>query len=155
MEGRQANFTNNGKTITEEAMLLSNQMTGQMVNHTSAKQLVFVKQKKFGKKTFIGFTIALFLVVATSLGVYLFSSKETNLDGLWVNGNNAGLVYDLNGKKSKHIAGYTEEEIKEISTGKKDRQKFEANLEKLSDSKLKLLLILTRNINYKQKRSYW
>lgn len=71
------------------------------------------------------------------------------------NGNNAGLVYDLNGKKSKHIAGYTEEEIKEISTGKKDRHKFEANLEKLSDSKLKLLLILTRNINYKQKRSYW
>lgn len=46
MEGRQSNFTNNGKTITEEAMLLSNQMTGQMVNHPSAKQLVFVKQKK-------------------------------------------------------------------------------------------------------------
>ena len=71
------------------------------------------------------------------------------------NGNNAGLVYDLNGKKSKLVAGHREEEIKEISTGKKDRQKFEANLEKLSDSKLKLLLILTRNINYKQKRSYW
>lgn len=46
MEGRQANFTNNGKNMTEEAMPLSNQMTGQMVNHTSAKQLVFVKQKK-------------------------------------------------------------------------------------------------------------
>ena len=85
----------------------------------------------------------------------MFSSKGTNLGGLWVNGNNDGLVYDLNGKKSKLVAGYTEEEIKEISTGKKDRQKFEANLEKLSDSKLKLLLILTRNINYKQKRSYW
>lgn len=95
MEGRQANFTNNGKTITEEAMLLSNQMTGQMVNHTSAKQLVFVKQKKFGKKTFIRFEIALFLVIATSLGFFLFSSKETNLGGLWVNGNNDGLVYDL------------------------------------------------------------
>lgn len=139
MEGRQANFTNNGKTITEEAMLLSNQMTGQMVNHTSAKQLVFVKQKKFGKKTFIGFTIALFLVVAKSLGFFLFSSKGTNLGGLWVNGNNDGLVYDLNGKKSKLVAGYTEEEIKEISTGKKAGQKFEANLEKLSDSKLKII----------------
>lgn len=69
----------------------------------------------------------------------MFSSKATNLDGLWVNGNNAGLVYDLNGKKSKHIAGYTEEEIKEISTGKKARKKFEANLEKLSDSKLKTI----------------
>ena len=46
MEGRQANFTNNGKNMTEEAMPLSNQMTGQMVNHPSAKQLVFVKQKK-------------------------------------------------------------------------------------------------------------
>ncbi|MFQ9336405.1 MAG: hypothetical protein ACLR2A_05765 [Streptococcus thermophilus] len=39
-------LTNNGKTMTEEAMPLSNQMTGQMVNHPSAKQLVFVKQKK-------------------------------------------------------------------------------------------------------------
>jgi len=29
------------------------------------------------------------------------------------NGNNAGLVYDLNGKKSKLVVGYTEEEIKE------------------------------------------
>ncbi|WP_302545897.1 hypothetical protein [Streptococcus vestibularis] len=85
----------------------------------------------------------------------MFSSKGTNLGGVWVNGNNDGLVYDLNGKKSKLVAGYTEEEIKEISTGKKARQKFEENLEKLSDSKLKLLLVLTRNINYKQKRSYW
>ena len=72
MEGRQANFTNNGKTITEEAMLLSNQMTGQMVNHTSAKQLVFVKQKKFGKKTFIGLAIALLLV----LGFFYFLPKK-------------------------------------------------------------------------------
>ena len=58
---------------------------------------------------------------------------------MWVNGNNDGLVYDLNGKKSKLVAGYTEEEIKEISTGKKAGQKFEANLEKLSDSKLKTI----------------
>ena len=72
MEGRQSNFTNNGKTITEEAMLLSNQMTGQMVNHPSAKQLVFVKQKKFGKKTFIGLAIALLLVLTTSLGFFYF-----------------------------------------------------------------------------------
>lgn len=76
MEGRQANFTNNGKTITEEAMLLSNQMTGQMVNHTSAKQLVFVKQKKFGKKMFIGLAIALLLVLTTSLGFFYFLPKK-------------------------------------------------------------------------------
>lgn len=76
MEGRQSNFTNNGKTITEEAMLLSNQMTGQMVNHPSAKQLVFVKQKKFGKKTFIGLAIALLLVLTTSLGFFYFLPKE-------------------------------------------------------------------------------
>ena len=55
------------------------------------------------------------------------------------NGNNAGLVYDLNGKKSKLVAGHREEEIKEISIGQKVRQKFEANLEKLSDSKLKTI----------------
>ena len=30
-------LTNNGKTMTEEAMPLSNQMSGQMVNHPSAK----------------------------------------------------------------------------------------------------------------------
>lgn len=79
MEGRQANFTNNGKNMTEEAMPLSNQMTGQMVNHPSAKRLVFVKQKKFRKKTFIGLAIALLLVLTTSLGLFLFSSKGTNL----------------------------------------------------------------------------
>lgn len=139
MEGRQANFTNNGKTITEEAMLLSNQMTGQMVNHTSAKQLVFVKQKKFGKKTFIGLAIALLLVLTTSLGLFLFSSKGTNLGGLWVNSNNTALVYDLNGKKSKLVVGYREEEIKEISIGQKIRQKFETSLEDVSDSKLKTI----------------
>ena len=43
-----------------------------LVNYSSAQQLVFVKQKKFGKKTFIGFTIALFLVVATSLGFFFY-----------------------------------------------------------------------------------
>ena len=96
-------LTNNGKTMTEEAMPLSNQMSGQMVNHPSAKQLVFVKQKKFGKKIFIGLAIALLLVLTTSLGVFLFSSKGTNLGGLWVNSNNTGLVYDLNGKKSKLV----------------------------------------------------
>ena len=76
MEGRQANFTNNGKTITEEAMLLSNQMTGQMVNHTSVKQLVFVKQEKFGKKMFIGLAIALLLVLTTSLGFFIFFQRN-------------------------------------------------------------------------------
>ena len=76
MEGRQSNFTNNGNTITEEAMLLSNQMTGQMVNHPSAKQLVFVKQKKFGKKTFIGLAIALLLVLTTSLGFFIFFQRN-------------------------------------------------------------------------------
>lgn len=84
MKGKQATFSNNGKSVTEGVWSLSNQMTCQMVNPAYSQQMFFVKKKKFGKKTFIGFTIALFLVVATSLGVYLFSSKATNLDGLWV-----------------------------------------------------------------------
>ena len=98
MEGKQATFSNNGKSVTEEVMPLPNQMSGQMVNPAYSQQMVFVKKKKFGKKTFIGLGIALFLVVATSLGLFLFSSKGTNLGGLWVNGNNAGLVYELSGK---------------------------------------------------------
>ena len=114
MEGKQATFSNNGKSVTEEVMPLPNQMTGQMVNPAYSQQMVFVKKKKFGKKTFIGLGIALFLVVATSLVLFLFSSKGTNLGGLWVNGNNAGLVYELSGKKSKLVAGHREEEIKEI-----------------------------------------
>ena len=139
MEGRQATFSDNGNSVPEGAMPLPNQVTSQMVNQTSAQQLVFVKQKKFGKKTFIGLAIGLFLVLATSLGVFLFSSKGTNLGGLWVTNDNVGLVYDLSGKKSKLVAGYPEEEIKEISIGKKVRQKFETSLEKLSDSKLKTI----------------
>ena len=114
MEGKQATFSNNGKSVTEGVRPLPNQMTGQMVNPAYSQQMVFVKKKKFGKKTFIGLGIALFLVVATSLGLFLFSSKGTNLGGLWVNGNNAGLVYELSGKKSKLVAGHREEEIKEI-----------------------------------------
>ena len=139
MEGRQATFSNNGNSVPAGAMPLPNQVTGQMVNQTSAQQLVFVKQKKFGKKTFIGLGIALFLVLATSLGLFLFSFKETNLNGLWVTSYNAGLVYELNGKKSKLVAGHREEEIKEISTGQKVRQKFETSLEDVSDSKLKTI----------------
>jgi len=61
------------------------------------------------------------------------------LGGLWVTNDNVGLVYDLSGKKSKLVAGYREEEIKEISIGKKVRQKFETSLEELSDSKLKTI----------------
>lgn len=139
MEGRQATFSNNGNSVPEGAMPLPNQVTSQMVNQTSAQQLVFVKQKKFGKKTFIGLGIALFLVLAASLGVFLFSSKGTNLNGLWVTSDNVGLVYDLSGKKSRLVAGYREEEIKEISIGKKVRQKFETSLEELSNSKLKTI----------------
>ena len=120
MEGRQATFSNNGNSVPAGAMPLPNQVTGQMVNQTSAQQLVFVKQKKFGKKTFIGLGIALFLVLATT-------------------SYNAGLVYELNGKKSKLVAGHREEEIKEISTGQKVRQKFETSLEDVSDSKLKTI----------------
>ena len=137
MEGKQATFSNNGNSVTEGAMPLPNQMNGQMVNPAYSQQMVFVKKKKFGKKTFLGLGIALFLVVATSLGLFLFSSKGTNLGGLWVNGNNAGLVYELSGKKSKLVAGHREEEIKEISIGQKVRQKFETSLEDVSDSKLK------------------
>ena len=139
MEGRQATFTNNGKSVTEEAKPFPNQMTGHMVNPTYSQQMIFVKKKNFGKKTFIGLGIALFLVLATSLGVFLFSSKGTNLGGLWVTNDNAGLVYDLNGKKSKLVAGHREEEIKEISIGQKVRQKFETSLEDVSDSKLKTI----------------
>ena len=139
MEGKQATFSNNGKSVTEGAMPLPNQMNGQMVNPAYSQQMVFVKKKKFGKKTFIGLGIALFLVVATSLGLFLFSSKGTNLGGLWVNDNNAGLVYELSGKKSKLVAGHREEEIKEISIGQKVRQKFETSLEDVSDSKLKTI----------------
>ena len=139
MEGKQVNFSNNGNSVTAGTMPLPNQMTGQMVKLAYSQQMVFVKKKKFGKKTFIGLGIALFLVIATSLGVFLFSSKGTNLGGLWVTNDNVGLVYDLSGKKSKLVAGYREEEIKEISIGKKVRQKFETSLEELSDSKLKTI----------------
>ena len=139
MEGKQATFSNSGKSVTEGVRPLPNQMTGQMVNPAYSQQMVFVKKKKFGKKTFIGLGIALFLVVATSLGLFWFSSKGTNLGGLWVNGNNAGLVYELSGKKSKLVAGHREEEIKEISIGQKVRQKFETSLEDVSDSKLKTI----------------
>ena len=139
MEGKQATFSNSGKSVTEGVRPLPNQMTGQMVNPAYSQQMVFVKKKKFGKKTFIDLGIALFLVLATSLGLFLFSSKGTNLGGLWVNGNNAGLVYELSGKKSKLVAGHREEEIKEISIGQKVRQKFETSLEDVSDSKLKTI----------------
>ena len=139
MEGKQATFSNNGKSVTEEVMPLPNQMSGQMVNPAYSQQMVFVKKKKFGKKTFIGLGIALFLVVATSLGLFLFSSKGTNLGGLWVNGNNVGLVYDLMGRSQNFFTGYREEEIKEISIGKKARQEFETSLEDVSDSKLKTI----------------
>lgn len=122
-----------------------------MVNHPSAKQLVFVEQKKFGKKTFIGLAIALLLVLTTSLGFFSFSSKETNLGGLWVNSNNTGLVYDLNGKKSKLVVGYREEEIKEISIGQKVRQKFETSLEDFSDSKLKTIADFDRKYQLQTK----
>lgn len=135
MEGRQATFSSNGKSVTGGAIPLPNQI----VNQPYAQQMVFVKKKKFGKKTFIGLGIALFLIVATSLGLFLFSSKGTNLGGLWVTSDNAGLVYELSGKKSKLVAGHREEEIKEISIGQKVRQKFEKNLEDVSDSKLKTI----------------
>ena len=135
MEGKQVNFSNNGNSVTVGTMPLPSQM----VNQPYAQQMVFVKKKKFGKKTFIGLGIALFLVLATSLGVFLFSSKGTNLGGLWVTNDNVGLVYELSGKKSKLVAGYREEEITEISIGKKVRQKFETSLEELSDSKLKTI----------------
>lgn len=137
IEGKQATFSNNGNSVTEGAMPLPNQMTGQMVNPAYSQQMVFVKKKKFGKKTFIGLGIALFLVVATSLGLFLFSSKGTNLGGLWVNGNNDGLVYDLKEKNSKLFTGYREDNIKEVALGKKVRQEFERSIKAVSDSKLK------------------
>lgn len=133
MEEKQVNFSNNGNSVTAGAMPLPNQI----VNQPYAQQMVFVKKKKFGKKTFIGLGIAIFLVVATSLGFFLFSSKGTNLGGLWVNGNNDGLVYDLKEKNSKLFTGYTEDNIKEVALGKKVRQEFERSIKVVSDSKLK------------------
>lgn len=139
MEGRQATFSNNAGSVAGGAMPLPNQMTGQMVNPAYSQQMVFVKKKKLGKKTFIGLAIALFFVLATSLGLFLFSSKGTNLGGLWVTNDNAGLVYELSGKKSKLVAGHRKEEITEISIGNKVRQKFEVRLEDVSNSKLKTI----------------
>ena len=75
MEGRQATFSNNAGSVAGGAMPLPNQVAGQMANPAYSQQMVFVKKKKFGKKTFIGLAIALFLVLATSLGFFLFSSK--------------------------------------------------------------------------------
>ena len=114
MEGKQATFSNSGKSVTEGVRPLPNQMTGQMVNPAYSQQIVFVKKKKFGKKTFLGLGIALFLVVSTSLGLFLFSSKGTNLGGLWVNGNNDGLVYDLKEKKALYQKSFDEDILKNI-----------------------------------------
>mgnify|MGYP000066781614 CR=1 FL=1 len=86
MEGKQVNFSNNGNSVTEGAMPFPNQMTGQMVNPAYSQQIVFVKKKKFGKKTFIGLGIALFLVVATSswpLFVFFQRNKLGWLVGKW------------------------------------------------------------------------
>ena len=49
MEGKQATFSNNGKSMTEEVMPLPNQM----VDQPYAQQMVFVKKKKFGKIFFL------------------------------------------------------------------------------------------------------
>ena len=62
MEGRQATFSNSGKSVTEGVRPLPNQMTGQMVNPAYSQQMVFVKKKKFGKKTFIGLGLLYFLL---------------------------------------------------------------------------------------------
>ena len=151
MEGKQATFSNSGKSVTEGVRPLPNQMTGQMVNPAYSQQMVFVKKKKFGKKTFIGLGIALFLVVATSLGLFLFSSKGTNLGGLWVNGNNDGLVYDLKEKNSKLFTGYTEDNIKEVALGKKVRQEFERSIKAVSDSKLKSIVDFDKKYQFHTK----
>ena len=76
------------------------------------------------------------------------------MGGLWVNSNNTGLVYDLNGKKSKLVVGYREEEIKEISIGQKVRQKFETSLEDVSDSKLKTIADCDKKIPITDKRDH-
>ena len=151
MEGKQATFSNNGNSVTEGAMPFPNQMTGQMVNPAYSQQIVFVKKKKFGKKTFLGLGIALFLVVATSLGLFLFSSFGTNLGGLWVNGNNDGLVYDLKEKNSKLFTGYTEDNIKEVALGKKVRQEFERSIKAVSDSKLKSIADIDKKYQFHTK----
>lgn len=42
MEGKQATFSNNGKSVTEGVWSLSNKMTGQMLNPAYSQQMVFV-----------------------------------------------------------------------------------------------------------------
>ncbi len=70
-------FSNNGNSVTEGAMPFPNQMTGQMVNPAYSQQIVFVKKKKVWQEDFfLVLGLLLFLVVATSLGLFLFSSKE-------------------------------------------------------------------------------
>ena len=88
MEGKQATFSNNGKSVTGGVGPLPNQMTGQMVNPAYSQQMVFVKKKKFGKKTFIGLGIALFLVAGhreeeikeISIGQKVRQKFETSLE---------------------------------------------------------------------------
>ena len=49
MEGKQATFSNNGKSVTEEVMPLPNQMTGQMVNPST--QLIHSKWSLLRRKS--------------------------------------------------------------------------------------------------------
>ena len=138
MEGKQATFSNNGNSVTEGAMPFPNQMTGQMVNPAYSQQIVFVKKKKFGKKTFIGLGIALFLVCSNKFfGLFLVFFQRNKLGWLVGKWNNDGLVYDLKEKNSKLFTGYTEDNIKEVALGKKVRQEFERSIKAVSDSKLK------------------
>ena len=76
MEGKQATFSNNGNSVTEGAMPFPNQMTGQMVNPAYSQQIVFVKKKKFGKKTFIVLGLLYFLLQQQVLASFGFLLKE-------------------------------------------------------------------------------
>ena len=58
-------------------------------------------------------------------------------------------------EKVKTFAGYTEEEIKEISIDRKLDKKFETSLKDVSDSKLKTIADFDKKYQLQTKRSYW
>ena len=119
MEGKQATFSNNGNSVTEGAMPFPNQMTGQMVNPAYSQQMVFVKKKKFGRRLLLVLGLLFISYCSNKSWPLLFSSKGTNLGGLWVNGNNAGFVYELNGKSQNLLLAIRKKKSKKSLLARK------------------------------------
>ena len=62
MEGKQATFSNNGKSVTEEVMPLPNQMTGQMVNPAYSQQVVLLRRKSLARRLLLVLGLLYFLL---------------------------------------------------------------------------------------------